>query len=97
MFHVLVDTSFLFKAHFSHPDFHKPLLRSQEGKIKIYIPHIVLEEQRTRIVAEIHERLRLSRKAFEDAKRAAAYAMFTEGLLDPYMVLWSDEDVDRRL
>jgi hypothetical protein len=91
-----VDTSFLFKAHFAHPDFQKLLLRSQEGKIKIHIPHIVLEEQRTRILAEIREKLRHARKAFEDAKRSATYAMFTEGLPDPYMILWSDEDVDRR-
>jgi rRNA-processing protein FCF1 len=96
MFHVLVDTSFLFKAHFAHPDFQKLLLRSQEGKIKIHIPHIVLEEQRTRILAEIHEKLGRARKAFEDAKRTGAYEMFTQGLPDPHMLLWSDEDVDRR-
>jgi hypothetical protein len=95
MFHVLIDTNFLFRAHFTHPDFQKLLLRSQEGKIKIYIPHIVLEEQRTRILAEIHEKLRRARKAFDDAKRAGAYAMFTQGLPDPHMVLWADEDVDR--
>ncbi len=96
MFHVLVDTSFLFRAHFAHPDFQKLLLRSQEGKIKIHIPHIVLEEQRTRILAGIHQKLRQARKAFEDAKRAGAYEMFTDGLPDPHMILWSDEDVDRR-
>ncbi len=96
MFHVLVDTSFLFKAHFAHPDFQKLLLRSQEGKIKIYIPHIVLEEQRTRILGDIHEKLRRAHKAFEDVKRTSGYAMFTQGLPDPHMILWSDEDVDRR-
>src|SRR5687768_15950840 len=96
MFHVLVDTSFLFRAHFAHPDFRKLLLRSQEGKIRIYIPHIVLEEQRTRILADIHAKLRLARSAFEDAKRVSAFSMFTQDLPDPHMILWSDEDVDRR-
>ena len=86
MFHVLVDTSFLFKAHFAHPDFQKLLLRSQEGKIKIYIPHIVLEEQRTRILVDIHGKLRRARKAFDDAKRAGSYAKFTDGLPVPHMV-----------
>lgn len=95
MFHVVVDTNFLFRAHFSHPDFQKLLLRSKEGKIKLHIPYIVLEEQRTRILAEFHARLRLARKAFEDAKRSGAYAMFTQGLPEPHLAIWTDEEVDR--
>lgn len=95
MFHVVVDTNFLFRAHFTHPDFQKLLLRSKEGKIKLHIPYIVLEEQRTRILADFHAKLQQARKAFDDAKRASAYSMFTRGLPEPHQVIWSDEDVDR--
>lgn len=96
MFHVVIDTNFLFRAHFMHPDFQKLLLRSKEGKIKIHIPHIVLEEQRTRILAEMQDKIRRAQKAFEDALRTGSYAMFTKDLPKPHLDLWTEEDVDRR-
>ncbi len=50
-FHVVVDTSMLRQMHFQHPDFERLLLRSRKGLLKIYIPHIVLEEERTFLLA----------------------------------------------
>ncbi len=37
---------------FQHADFKRLLIRSQMGSLKIYIPHIVLEEERTAQVAK---------------------------------------------
>ena len=52
-FHAVIDTSVLRKAHFRHADFERLLRRSRKGALKIYIPHIVLEEQRTRMLADL--------------------------------------------
>ncbi|KMJ52140.1 hypothetical protein ACG97_15000, partial [Vogesella sp. EB] len=52
VFHLVIDTSMLRKLHFQHPDFARLLLQSQMGKLKIYIPRIALEEERTAQIAK---------------------------------------------
>lgn len=95
-FHVLVDTSVLFRADLTHQDFQKLLLRAQERKIQIHIPHMVLEEYRTQLVSDIRSRLRAAQKTFEEAVNSASkYRFFTDGMPEPGLILWPEDDVDR--
>jgi rRNA-processing protein FCF1 len=47
VFHLVIDTSMLRKLPFQHADFKRLLIRSQMGSLRICIPKIVLEEERT--------------------------------------------------
>lgn len=93
-FHVVIDTSMLRQMHFQHPDFERLLLRSRKGLLKIYIPHIVLEEERTYLLAKLLEnveRIELNlRKVTE-----GLLAMLTQSLPRPTLDIWTKEDLAR--
>lgn len=96
VFHVLIDSSVLYDTHFNHPDFRLLLQRSQERKIKIYIPHIVLEEHRTQMTAEIDQKVKEANRAFRLASRSERkHLFFTQGLREPHFELWTPEEIDK--
>lgn len=93
-FHVVIDTSVLRKAHFQHADFKRLLRLSQKGVIKIYIPHIVLEEERTHRLqsltddlGKIHSNLR--------GLIDGGLSMLVEGLPTPIVEIWTADEVTR--
>lgn len=94
VFHLVIDTSMLRRLPFQHADFKRLLMRSQMGSLKIYIPQIALEEERTAQLAK-HE------KAVEDMKSAFAklqrgmLGMLVEGLPEAHLDLWDFEEVAR--
>jgi hypothetical protein len=93
-FHVVIDTSVLRQAHFQHPDFERLLRLSRKGSIKIYIPHIVLEEERTARLRSLLEALTLIESNFRKLD-SDGYDMHVEGLPPPFLEVWSKEEVDR--
>lgn len=93
-FHVVIDTSVLRQAHFQHPDFARLLRRSQMGALKIYIPHIVLEEERTRLLGNLLDHLERIKSAYEKLK-GGNLRMLIEGLPEARLSLWSKEEVER--
>ena len=92
-FHVVIDTSVLWQAHFQHANFELLLRRARKGTLKIYIPHIVLEEQRTRMLEDMIRAMDVVESAYRKLKHGGSFRMFTEGLPDPYLNLWKKEDV----
>lgn len=94
VFHLIIDTSMLRRLPFQHPDFKRLLLQSQMGKLKIYIPRIVLEEERTaqlekhvQVVEEIRTRYAKLQRGMQ--------GLLVEGLAEAHIQLWSTEDVER--
>jgi hypothetical protein len=94
VFHLVIDTSMLRQLHFQHPDFELLLRQSQMGKLKIYIPQIVMEEERTAKLAE-HRKLVDEIKTRFDKIRRGMLGMIVEGLAEPHLELWDTEDVER--
>ncbi|WP_295971951.1 PIN domain-containing protein [uncultured Xanthomonas sp.] len=94
VFHVVIDTSMLRRAHFRHPNFERLLVRSQMGALKIYIPHIALEELRTQLLDQ-HVQLVEEIQARFDKLRRGSRDMLIDGLPLPVLSLWPPGDVAR--
>lgn len=94
VFHLVIDTSMLRRLHFQHPDFQRLLLQSQMGKLKIYIPQIVIEEERTAKLAEHLKLVEEVKSTFKKLQRGML-GMLVEGLAEPHLELWDAEDVQR--
>lgn len=93
-FHVVIDTSVLRQAHFQHPDFKRLLRLSQKGLIKIYIPQVVLEEERTNRLDSLHQTLdEIDGRVKKLTDRNLS--MLIQGLAPPTVQLWSKEEVSR--
>jgi hypothetical protein len=93
VFHLIIDTSMLRRLHFQHPDFMRLLLQSQMGKLKIYIPHIVLEEERTAQLERHVQAVEEIRTRYAKLQRGMQ-GFLVQGLADPHIELWSTEDVE---
>ncbi|CAN7640262.1 PIN domain-containing protein [Pseudomonas sp. LjRoot263] len=94
VFHLVIDTSMLRRLPFQSREFEELLLQSQMGKLKIYIPHIALEEERTAQVAKHLEAVEKMKAAFDKLRRGMQ-GMLVEGLAEPHLELWNAEDVER--
>jgi predicted nucleic acid-binding protein len=94
VFHLVIDTSMLRRLHFQSPDFERLLRQSQMGKLKIYIPQIVMEEERTAKLAEHVKLVEEMKSRFEKLQRGML-GMLVEGLAEPHLELWDAEDVER--
>lgn len=94
-FHVVIDTSVLRKAHFQHPDFERLLRRSRKGTLRIYIPHIVLEEQRTHMLESLLNSMDALESAYNKISGSGSLGMFTQGLPKLQLVPWTKEEVKR--
>ena len=93
-FHVVIDTSMLRQMHFQHPDFERLLLRSRKGLLKIYIPHIVLEEERTFLLAKLVENVERIHGTLRKVTEGVL-AMLTQGLPRPALDIWTKEELAR--
>lgn len=95
-FHVVIDTSVLRKAHFQHADFDRLLRRSKKGTLRIYIPHIVLEEERTRMLEDLFNLMDKAQAAYDRLRAGGGvFGMFTQSLPTPHLALWTKEEVKR--
>jgi PIN domain len=93
-FHVVIDTSMLRQMHFQHADFERLLLRSRKGLLKIYIPHIVLEEERTYLLAKLVEYVQGMRGTLAKVTEGLL-AMLAQGLPAPILDIWTKEELAR--
>lgn len=93
VFHLVIDTSMLRRVHFQHSDFARLLQQSQMGKLKIYIPYIALEEDRTAHVANYEKTAEEVRLAFAKLKRGML-GMIVEGLAEPLLELCDTKEVE---
>lgn len=93
VFHLVIDTSMLRKFPFHHADFERLLLQSQMGKLKIYIPYIALEEERTAQVAKHVKAVELMKSTFAKLQRGML-GMIVKDLAEPHLELWEVEEVD---
>jgi hypothetical protein len=94
VFHLVIDTSMLRRLPFQHADFKRLLMRSQMGSLKIYIPRIVLEEERTAQLAK-HLKAVEEMKSTFDKLRRGMLGMLVEGLSEPHLELWDVGEVAR--
>ena len=95
VFHLVIDTSVLRQAHFQTTDFERLTRRAQKGTLKIYIPHIVLEEQRTHILEEVLKAIDTVNDHYNKLIARPHLAFLTESLPKPNLALWEKEDVTR--
>ena len=93
-FHVVIDTSMLRQMHLQHPDFERLLLRSRKGLLKIYIPHIVLEEERTYLLAKLVENVERIHETLRKVTEGLL-SMLTRSLPKPTLDIWSKEELAR--
>lgn len=93
-FHVVIDTSMLRQMHFQHPDFERLLLCSQKGLLKIYIPHIVLEEERTSLLAKLVGIVESMRTSLNKTTEAHL-SMLTQSLPRPTLDIWTADELTR--
>lgn len=93
-FHVVIDTSVLRQVHFQHQDFERLLLRSRKGLLKIYIPHIVLEEERTYLLAKLVENVERMHGTLKKVTEGLL-AMLTQSLPRPILDIWTKEELAR--
>ena len=93
-FHVIIDTSVLRQVHFQHPDFERLLLRSRKGLLKIYIPHIVLEEERTYLLAKLVENVERIHGTITKVTEGLL-AMLAQSLPRPMLDIWTKEELAR--
>jgi predicted nucleic acid-binding protein len=84
IFHLVIDTSMLRRLHFRHPDFQRLLLRSQMGSLKIYIPYIAIEEERTAQLMKHVKAVEEMQSIFAKLQRGVL-GMLVEGLPAPHM------------
>lgn len=94
LFHVIIDTSVLTRAHFRTGNFERLLLRVQQGVLKLYIPQIVLEERRTRLLFDYNKLAEQAKGALLKMQRGPL-EMLLEGLPAPECVFPTREEVDR--
>jgi hypothetical protein len=92
--YLLIDTSYLKKAGFYHPDFQNLLRLSKDGELKIFIPHIVWEERRTQLLEEAYGNMRGLSKAFEKVTEQSARNIVFNGLTSPTLIIWTEAEVD---
>lgn len=93
-FHVVIDTSMLRQMHFQHPDFERLLLRSRKGLLKIYIPHIVLEEERTFLLASLVESVESMHATLRKVTEGLL-SMLAQGLPGPTLDIWTKDELTR--
>lgn len=93
-FHVVIDTSMLRQMHFQHPDFERLLLRSRKGLLKIYIPHIVLEEERTFLLASLVESVESMHATLKKVTEGLL-SMLAQSLPRPTLDIWTKEELTR--
>lgn len=94
VFHLVIDTSMLRRLPFQHADFKRLLIRSQMGSLKIYIPHIALEEERTAQLAKHLKFVEDMKSTFAKLQRGML-GMLVEGLPEPHLELWDVDEVAR--
>lgn len=94
IFHVIIDTSILRREPFGSASFNRLLNRIQQGVIRVYIPHVVVEERRTQMLSEYSKCVDDAKKAVRDANRAHL-AMLIKGLPAPECAFPTREEVDR--
>lgn len=93
VFHLVIDTSMLRRLPFQHADFKRLLMRSQMGSLKIYIPHIALEEERTAQLAKHVKAVEEMKSTFAKLQRGML-GMLVEGLPEPHLELWDVDEVE---
>lgn len=94
IFHVIIDTSVLTRAHFKTGNFERLLRRAQQGFVKLYIPQIVLEERRTQLLFEYNKLADQANGALLKMQRGPL-EMLLEGLPAPECAFPTREEVDR--
>lgn len=94
VFHVVVDTSMMRRVPFQHADFVRLLRQSQLGKVKIYIPHIAFEEERTAQLQKHVDAVASITQTLGKLRRGTL-GMLVQGLPDPHVELWDLKDVER--
>lgn len=93
-FHVVIDTSMLRQMHFRHAGFEQLLHRSRKGLLKIYIPHIVLEEERTYLLATLTNYVG-QMHATMNKVTDGLLAMLSQGLPRPTLHIWTKDELAR--
>jgi hypothetical protein len=94
VFHLIIDTSMLRQLPFQHMDFNRLLQQSQMGKLKIYIPRIVMEEERTAQLEKHLQTVEEIRTRYAKLQRGMQ-GLLVQGLAEAHIELWNAVDVEQ--
>lgn len=91
---VLIDTSYLCKVGFNHPDLRKLFHYSTTGALKVFVPHVAWEERRTQLLEEACGKVDALSRALEALKAECARNIVAGGLMPPALPSWSKAELD---
>ncbi|MGE0094458.1 MAG: PIN domain-containing protein [Alphaproteobacteria bacterium] len=92
--HLLIDTSYLRKVGFGHPDLQKLLRFSAEDRVGIFIPRIVWEERRTQLVEGLTAKAEEARRRIDDLRAPTLGGIPLQGLTAPIASIWTNDEID---
>lgn len=94
IFHIVFDTSLLYRTPFGHPHFKRLLRRVQQGVVKLYIPEIALEERRTQLLDDYDQIVEVVTSKLRDLTKNEL-GMIVGDLFHLDLKLPSHDEVDR--
>src|SRR5690349_5101917 len=94
--HLFLDTSYLRGVGLWSPDFQKLLELSRGNAVRLIVPHIAWEEQRTQLLDDTFQRMRKLRDAFNALNSRHSRDALLEGLPAPGLAIWEEREVYER-
>ncbi|MCH8041381.1 MAG: DUF4935 domain-containing protein [Nitrospinae bacterium] len=93
---VFLDTSYIRKVGFCHPDFQKLVQYSRSNLLRLFVSHIVWEERRTQFLEAATSQVFKLRRDFDTLHRQQPDNFILEGLPSPMMSLWDPTELEAR-
>ena len=82
---VFLDTCYMRKVPFRHPDFQKLIEYSRQKRVRLYVSLIAWEERRTQLLDETMTLVNTLRGSFEKLRNRQPNDLFVQGLPAPDM------------
>jgi len=93
---VFLDTSYIRKVGFRHPDFQKLIEYTKSSRLKLFVSFIAWEERRTQFLTEAESQISKVRKEFDALSRKQADNFILLGLPAPAIDLWEQSELEAR-
>ena len=93
---VFLDTSYICKVGFHHPDFQKLVAYSKTNQLRLFVSHIAWEERRTQLLETTSSQVLTLRRDFETLRRQQPGNFILHSLPSPVMNLWDKTDLEAR-
>lgn len=93
---IFLDTSYMCKVGFRHPDFQKLVAYSKTDMLRLFVSKIAWEERRTQLLQTACSQVLTLRRDFDKLQRDRSENFILQGLSSPVMNLWDKTELDAR-